>query len=375
MRWEIESWRKLYVHCSPGWLALPALARGLGSELIKYCDDKGQIPLGPSEEPWQTVCRVLAAHRGEHKAIKRLVASLTQDGFLVVCPLAFVSSSSDVPSALTGRSPGAPSPLDGSSSVVEAIVLRNFVDAQKRTTNAERQAKHRKKLNELQGVRPKDPVTKVVTRNGPRNGYEVTDPEIDLEIENDSIKNPSDSLSEKGSRTPPSVDGSVEVPGLEIATDALPASPVPEPTPKPSAESRTVALFPDEPGPTERKPAASNIEQEIFDVWLEGWKTHVHHGSTPKLSPKYLRALRNALRDGQSPQDLKDASRGIWNDLWANGTTRKAAEFVYAMAHADQYRAVGANGNGSPKSAPYHKVSTLQAPWRRPPDRDEDEAS
>lgn len=116
MKWEHETWRKLYVRASPQWSALPVYVRGLGDELLRICDDDGIIPLG-GEAPGDAVARLLCAHRGERKRIAADVETLVSDGYLVV---------------------------DGGS-----LRIRNFVSAQtRRTANAERQAKWRERHRE-----------------------------------------------------------------------------------------------------------------------------------------------------------------------------------------------------------------------------------
>lgn len=110
MRWQIETWRKLYTAKPASWLALPVSARGLGRELLTYCDDRGRIPIG-DEPPGPAVSRLLSAHRGEQKRIDSDVAALLKDGYLL---------------------------HEG-----DALVIRNFVQAQERSSSAERQQRYR----------------------------------------------------------------------------------------------------------------------------------------------------------------------------------------------------------------------------------------
>lgn len=114
MRWEIETWRKIYTGKPASWLALPVSARGLGRELLTYCDDKGRIPLS-GESPGPAIARLLGAHRQEQKRLDTDVAELLKDGYLV---------------------------LDG-----DAIVIRNYPQAQERSGSAERQRRYRARVN------------------------------------------------------------------------------------------------------------------------------------------------------------------------------------------------------------------------------------
>lgn len=82
MKWEHETWRKLYVRIEASWLALPVSARGLGDELLKYADDEGVIPIG-NEAPGAAVARIVSAHPNERKRVNADVADLLKDGFLV----------------------------------------------------------------------------------------------------------------------------------------------------------------------------------------------------------------------------------------------------------------------------------------------------
>lgn len=85
MKWEQETWRKLYVRVDARWLQLPVSARGLGSELLKYADDSGRIHLGTDEAPGISVAFLLSARPREHKRIAEDVALLMSEehSFLV----------------------------------------------------------------------------------------------------------------------------------------------------------------------------------------------------------------------------------------------------------------------------------------------------
>lgn len=69
MKWEIETWRKLYVRVDAKWMSLPVSARGLGSELLKYVDDGGRLHLGTDLEPGLAVAYMLGARPKEHRRI------------------------------------------------------------------------------------------------------------------------------------------------------------------------------------------------------------------------------------------------------------------------------------------------------------------
>lgn len=118
MKWEFETWRKLYTRITPAWAALPALARGIGTELLKYCDDDGRIPLGNGETPGETIVRVIAAQRAEQKHVTGFVNLLIHDGFLVV--------------------------------ENDAVVIRNLKTAQEKLSGAAKSARYRARVASLQ---------------------------------------------------------------------------------------------------------------------------------------------------------------------------------------------------------------------------------
>ena len=105
MDWIHETYRRLYVRTNAQWLMLPVSARGLGSELLKYCDDDGRIPLG-GDLPGEAIARLVSARRNEWERIDADIAALIGDGYLVI---------------------------DG-----DVLVVRNFVEAQDKSKAAKR---------------------------------------------------------------------------------------------------------------------------------------------------------------------------------------------------------------------------------------------
>lgn len=105
MNWKFETYRRLYVRTDANWLAMPVSARGLGSELLRYCDDRGRLPLG-GDAPGEAIARIVSAKRHEWDRVNADVADLLKDGYLV---------------------------LDG-----DALVIRNFEVAQAKTPAAKR---------------------------------------------------------------------------------------------------------------------------------------------------------------------------------------------------------------------------------------------
>lgn len=117
MRWEVETWRKLYVSRSAEWLMLDLSARGLGTELLKYCDDDGRIPLRKGEAPAVAIALLLCARPHEHVRVTSDVTALLDVRYLELG--------------------------DG------WIRIRNFAEAQhRRTGSAERMARMRQRRRE-----------------------------------------------------------------------------------------------------------------------------------------------------------------------------------------------------------------------------------
>lgn len=131
-KWHLESWRKIYVTKSPSWLRLPVSARGLGRELLTYADDAGRIDIG-DDKPGVAIAYLLGARPKEHKRIAEDVQELLTEGYL--------------------RHDG------------QALVIRNFVEAQDRTPGAKRTAEWRAKKNaQATGTsQPPSPETSHVT--------------------------------------------------------------------------------------------------------------------------------------------------------------------------------------------------------------------
>ncbi len=101
---ELGRWRKLWTHPSAAWELLPLSARGLGDELIRYCDERGQITRPAGMALHEVIARLLRAHHSEMRRLKADIDALVRDKFLVVTD--------------------------------DAITIRNFVEAQRTVTES-----------------------------------------------------------------------------------------------------------------------------------------------------------------------------------------------------------------------------------------------
>ncbi len=110
MKWELEEWRKLYTRVTAEWASLPLTTRGVGTELIKYADDAGRIPLS-GDDPGDAVVRLCAVQKQEARLVRAAVAALLADRYLV---------------------------REG-----DTLMIRNLPIAQQRLTPAERAARYR----------------------------------------------------------------------------------------------------------------------------------------------------------------------------------------------------------------------------------------
>ncbi|MEY5061337.1 MAG: hypothetical protein RIS45_1258 [Planctomycetota bacterium] len=81
---ELGRWRKLWTRPSATWELLPLSARGLGDELIRYCDEQGRVSMPPNMQPHEVCARLLRAHHSEMRRVKADLAALIADGFVVV---------------------------------------------------------------------------------------------------------------------------------------------------------------------------------------------------------------------------------------------------------------------------------------------------
>jgi hypothetical protein len=84
-KWHNEDWRKIYTRLDGAWLSLPWVARGLASDLIRYAKDDGSLCDATTvDEAGAEVARILCARADEVRLIKRGVAVLLADHYLVM---------------------------------------------------------------------------------------------------------------------------------------------------------------------------------------------------------------------------------------------------------------------------------------------------
>lgn len=105
--WEHETRRYLYVTEEGSFAALPALTRAFAGFLLKFFDSTGVLIVG-RENALDVVCRVVGAHMGERRQIRRIIPALLVDEYLI-------------------EQPG-------------ALVIRNYIDAQHRLDSERRAA-------------------------------------------------------------------------------------------------------------------------------------------------------------------------------------------------------------------------------------------
>jgi hypothetical protein len=261
MKWEAEKWRKLYRRVDASWLRLPVLARGLGSELLKYAEDDGRVAVMADEGTGEAVCRIMAAHKGERKSVHELVEKLIADRYIV--------------------------------REQEAILIRNFVPAQRRSSNAERQARYRERHSgDESDATPGagDNVTPSVTSNGQRNGdvmpevtaalpHEVTDRALPLSL----FSGISGSLSADPQKTDPETAGARDSNGQ--ATGATQTD-----------------LF------GEPRPAAKRPRRGVETALPEDWKPEPRHfdlGRELGLSPEDVQREANKFRSDAMARDKR----------------------------------------------------------------------
>lgn len=104
MRFERESWRKLYVSESPEHQLMSVFARGLRDYLLRFAKDDGVILAG-STDVIRDLCKLLRAEQPERRQVSKAVEELSRVGYLVM-----TKSSCKIPKfkeAQEARSPNA----------------------------------------------------------------------------------------------------------------------------------------------------------------------------------------------------------------------------------------------------------------------------
>lgn len=81
MRFDRESWRKLYVAESAEHRMLPVLARGLRDYLIRHAKEDGTL-LSRTDDPGNDLARALGAHPEELETVSEFVQKWIEDGYL-----------------------------------------------------------------------------------------------------------------------------------------------------------------------------------------------------------------------------------------------------------------------------------------------------
>lgn len=100
-----RNWRKLYVHPSTAWLAMPYSARGLGYEIIRVCDADGRISCG-ALTPQEAIARLCQVATNNRKQMHSDYRALVADGFILV------------------------ETIGEGDSARHTVIVRNFVEAQ-----------------------------------------------------------------------------------------------------------------------------------------------------------------------------------------------------------------------------------------------------
>jgi hypothetical protein len=83
MRWDRESWVKLYRREQGSFALLSLYARSLAAELLKFVDDDGRLFVG-KREPWEAIAKVAGATAGDRRMLRKNVADLLEDGYLAL---------------------------------------------------------------------------------------------------------------------------------------------------------------------------------------------------------------------------------------------------------------------------------------------------
>lgn len=145
MRFDRESWRKLYITESIEHRMMPVLARGLRDYLLRHAKQDGTL-LAKTDSPADDLARGLGAHPDEFESVTGYITEWISNGFLVFS---------------RGR-----------------LWIRNFEAAQASASpGAKRQKRYRERKRDV------DPVTRDVTRDvTQRNGVTKRDVTRDVTV-------------------------------------------------------------------------------------------------------------------------------------------------------------------------------------------------
>jgi hypothetical protein len=145
-RWYNEDYRKLYTRQDGPWLSMPACARALAADLIRWADDKGVVAVvGSGETEAEAIAGVIRAKANEAEWVERAVTALMDPECRYLVK--------------KGR----------------AVCIRNFVDAQERLSqDAARKRRQRDREDQARdaGQHPDESVTEGVTSAGTDAGQE-----------------------------------------------------------------------------------------------------------------------------------------------------------------------------------------------------------
>jgi hypothetical protein len=81
MRFDRESWRKLYVAESMQHRLMPVLCRGLRDYLLRHAGEDGTL-LSRTEDPARDLAKVLGAHESESNLVETYVLTWLDEGYL-----------------------------------------------------------------------------------------------------------------------------------------------------------------------------------------------------------------------------------------------------------------------------------------------------
>jgi len=82
MRWERESWIKLYRREVGSFALLPLYVRALAGELLKFADDAGRLYIG-QREPWEAIAKLCGATTGDRRLLRQHIPLLIADKYLI----------------------------------------------------------------------------------------------------------------------------------------------------------------------------------------------------------------------------------------------------------------------------------------------------
>lgn len=292
-----REWRRLYTQEDGTFKDLPFLCRGTAAQLLKLANREGVITLGQFDLA-DTVCRRMAAHRNERRAIRRHIELLIEDQFIVPTE----DGHWRIRNFVNAQTPGKRTEQRASTETFTTPMQRTWSQA---TESRER-------------AHGAPPAPREQTVNAPSSPCACTRGESCAPCScsrtnlNDR-NNTSSSLTyagadqEKRRGEERRNEHAESEQGAALQTPRSPAG-------SPLSTERVISS---EPAPN--KPRDASATQAVVREVLEHWATKLYPATRPVFDQKRIRRVKARLAEGFTAERLKRAIDGATLDDWLMG--------------------------------------------------------